>query len=82
MGSFQSSLLIGLEKHFSRLEMTFSVFNPTTTKHPLPWSTKIVQVVEISDEHEEISASEPLPFCLGSLRDTLFPLVPLSLPIC
>lgn len=61
---------------------TLSVFSPATMKHPLPWSSKIVQVVKISDEHEEISASEPLPFRLGSLRETLFSLVPLSLPIC
>ena len=45
------------------------MLNPTTIKQPLPRSTKIVQIVGISNEPQEVLVSEPIPFCLGPLRD-------------
>lgn len=56
---------------------TFSVFKPTRIKQPLPWSTKTVQIVGISNEPQEVPLSEPIIFCLRvfSLRiSTLFSL--------
>lgn len=56
---------------------TFSVFKPTRIKQPLPWSTKTVQIVGISNEPQEVPLYEPILFCLRvfSLRvSTLFSL--------
>ena len=49
---------------------TLLVLSPTTTKRPLPRCTKTVQIVGISNEPQEVPVSKPIPFCLGSLRDT------------
>lgn len=77
--SSQSSLLIGLEKHLSRLRMipfspdtraTLPVVNPPITKQTLPWSPKTAQIVGISDEPQEVSVSKSISFCLCPLGDT------------
>ena len=48
---------------------TLSVINPPALKQPVPQSTKTVQIVGISDEPRQVPVSEPLPYCLGPLRD-------------
>ena len=48
----------------------FSVLNPTMIKQSLPSSFKTVQIVGVSNEHQETPVSEHIPFCLGPLRAT------------
>ena len=60
---------------------TLSVLNPTTIKQPLPRSTNTVQTVGISNEPQEVPVPEPIPCCLGPLRDTHPFLLSSSAPI-
>ena len=49
---------------------TLLVLNPTTIKPSLLPSTKIVQIVGISNKPQEDPVSEIISFCLGPLEDT------------
>lgn len=60
MNLFQ--LLLTLEPH--------SQCSIPLLKVALPQSTKIVQILRISDEPQDVSVSEPILFCLGLLRAT------------
>ena len=42
-----------------------SDIRPTATKLPLPWSSKMVQIVEISNKPQKVPVSESTYFCLG-----------------
>ena len=53
---------------------TLLVLNSITVKQPQPQRTRTVPVVGISNEHKEDPVSEPIPFCLDSLRE-IFPLL-------
>ena len=58
------------------------MLDPTAIKQPLPQSTKTVQIVGITNEPQEVPVSEPVPICLGPLRDTHpFLLISPPLPI-
>ena len=50
-------------------------------KTPLPQSTKTVQIAGTSNELQEVPVSEPIPFCLDSLRNTHSLLLSPSTPI-
>ena len=58
------------------------MIKPTTIKQALTLSTKLVEIVRISNEPQEVSVSEVIPFCLRPLRDTHPLLLSSSKPIC
>ena len=60
---------------------TLLVLNPITVKQPQPQRTRTVPVVGISNEPKEDPVSEPIPFCLGSLRKIFSLLLNYSAPI-
>ena len=57
------------------------MLSPATMKQLLLRSTKTVQLVGISNEPQEVPVPEPIPFCLGPLRDTHPFLLSSSAPI-
>ena len=58
---------------------TLLVLNPTSVKQPLLWSSKIVQLVGISNQSQEVPVSEPISFCF---LDRIYPfLLSSSAPI-
>ena len=57
------------------------MLNPTVIKQPLPWNTKMVQIVGISNKSQQISVTKPIPFCLSPLRDNRPFLLSSSAPI-
>lgn len=47
------------------------MLNPTAIKQLLPWRTKTIQIVGISNKPQQfLSMNLPIPFCLGPQRDT------------
>lgn len=79
--SFQPFLFISLEKALSILEMSLSISlltqnhtlgaaQPQAIMQPLPRNTKASKKVEISNKPPQVTASEPVSFCLSPLRNT------------
>lgn len=52
------------------MEAALSSFKPIAIQSALPQSIKTVQIVGVSNTSQPIPVSEPVSFCVGSLRDT------------
>lgn len=89
-GCFHSSLLISLRNVFSGWGRISSHPNwhQSRTLGTLPncykssaWSTQTDEIMGISNEPQEVSVSEPIPLCLGPLREIHAFLLSSSTPI-